>query len=183
MAGLPDTQSNLLCIVWVGYDDYSDLRISGAYSAAPIWAEFMKKAVALPQYADVRPFNQPEGVVDVQLDKITNRLATPSCPDDYTIAFVAGTEPRDTCDQGGALGANSGMSGGNFGKATPPPTANGNPQAAAGVQSEQEAKKKKSLFGKIIDAIKGDSGSNNKNKDDKAAPAPPKNGNNGTPPQ
>ena len=36
--------SNLLCIVWVGYDDYSDLRLSGAQTAAPIWAEFMKKA-------------------------------------------------------------------------------------------------------------------------------------------
>ena len=23
--------SNLLCIVWVGYDDYSDLRLSGAH--------------------------------------------------------------------------------------------------------------------------------------------------------
>jgi penicillin-binding protein 1B len=83
----------------VGYDDYSDIRLSGAQTAAPIWAEFMKKGGALPQYSDVKPFNQPEGVVDVQLDKITNRLATPSCPDDYTIAFVAGTEPHDTCDQ------------------------------------------------------------------------------------
>ena len=91
--------SNLLCIVWVGYDDYSDLRLSGAQTAAPIWAEFMKKAVTLPQYSDVKPFSQPEGVVDVQLDKVTNRLATPSCPETYTIAFVAGTEPRDTCDK------------------------------------------------------------------------------------
>src|SRR2546426_8221665 len=41
--------SNLLCIVWVGYDDYSDIRLSGAQTAAPIWAEFMKKAIALPQ--------------------------------------------------------------------------------------------------------------------------------------
>jgi penicillin-binding protein 1B len=176
--------SNLLCIVWVGYDDYSDLRISGAYSAAPIWAAFMKKAVALPQYADVRSFSQPEGVVDVQLDKMTNRLATPACPDDYTIAFVAGTEPRDTCDQsGGVVGAITHMFGGNSEKAAAPPATNGNPQGAAGVQSEEEAKKKKSLFGKIIDAIKGDSGSNNKDKDDKNAPAPPKNGNKATPPQ
>ena len=43
--------SNLLCIVWVGYDDYSDLRLSGAQTAAPIWTEFMKKAAALPQYS------------------------------------------------------------------------------------------------------------------------------------
>src|SRR6201997_5721257 len=66
--------SNLLCIVWVGYDDYSDLRLSGAQTAAPIWAEFMKKAVVLPEYSNVKPFVQPSGVIDVQLDKQTNLL-------------------------------------------------------------------------------------------------------------
>jgi penicillin-binding protein 1B len=162
--------SNLLCIVWVGYDDYSDIRLEGAHSAAPIWAEFMKQAIALPRYSDVKPFTQPEGVIDVQLDKLTNRLATPSCPDDYTIAFVAGTEPRETCDQsGGKQGAYSTMFGGNSEKALPPP-ANGNAQTAAGVQSDDEAKKKKSFFGKIIGAFKGDSGAQ---KDDKNAPPSP----------
>ncbi len=176
--------SNLLCIVWVGYDDYSDIRLSGAQTAAPIWAEFMKKAVTLPQYADVKSFAQPEGVVDVQLDKITNRLATPTCPDDYTIAFIAGTEPHDTCDQtGGVQGFFSRMFGGNSEKALPP-AANGNPQTAAGVQSEEEAKKKKSFFGKIVGVFKGDSSSPAKNdKSDKNAPAPSKSSDSGTPPQ
>ena len=77
----------------MGYDDYSDIRLSGAQTAAPIWAEFMKKAIALPQYSDVKPFSQPAGVVDVQLDKATNLLATPACPETYTAAFMAGTEP------------------------------------------------------------------------------------------
>jgi penicillin-binding protein 1B len=174
--------SNLLCIVWVGYDDYSDIRLSGAQTAAPIWAEFMKRAVALPEYSDVKPFNQPEGVVDVQLDKITNRLATPSCPDDYTIAFIAGTEPRDTCDQSGGQqqGFFSRIFGGNSDKALPPPTANGNPPPATGVQTDEEAQKKKSLFGRIVGVFKGD-GSSQKN--DKTAPAPPKSGDGGTPPQ
>src|SRR2546430_2448267 len=131
--------SNLLCIVWVGYDDYSDLRLSGAQTAAPVWAEFMKKAIALPQYSDVRAFNQPQGVVDVRLDKITNRLATPSCPDTYTIAFVAGTQPHDTCDQsGGVQGVFSRMFGGNSEKALPPPTPNGDPQPAPGVPKSEE---------------------------------------------
>ena len=173
--------SNLLCIIWVGFDDYSDIHLSGAQTAAPIWAEFMKKAVALPQYSDVKPFNQPEGVVDVELDKITNRLATPSCPDDYTIAFVAGTEPHDTCDQSGSKqGFFSRIFGGSSEKALPPADASGNTQAAAGVQSEEEAKKKKSFFGKIVGVFKGDSGSP---KDDKDARAPSNNGSSGTPPQ
>src|SRR5579864_4328996 len=95
--------SDLLCIVWVGFDDYSDLRLSGAQTAAPVWTEFMKKAATIPEYAAMKPFMQPSGMVDVQLDKATNRLATASCPDDYTAAFVAGTEPRETCDQGGGV--------------------------------------------------------------------------------
>ncbi len=169
--------SNLLCIVWVGYDDYSDIRLSGAQTAAPIWAEFMKKAVALPAYADVKPFTQPDGVVDVQLDKITNRLATPACPDDYTIAFVAGTEPHDTCDQSsGVQGFFSRIFGGNQEKALPPPTTNGNSQQASGVQSEEAVKKKKGIFGKIVGVFKGDG-----NKNDKNPPSPSKS--DGDPPQ
>ncbi len=82
--------SNLLCIVWVGFDDYSDLHLSGAQTAAPIWAEFMKKAAVLPETSDMKSFVQPTGVVDVQLDKATNLLATPSCAQTYTAAFVIG---------------------------------------------------------------------------------------------
>ncbi len=172
--------SNLLCIVWVGYDDYSDLHLSGAQTAAPIWAEFMKKAVALPQYSDVKPFAQPEGVVDVQLDKVTNRLATASCPDDYTIAFISGTEPHDTCDQtGGVQGFFSRIFGGNSEKALPPPAV-GNQPVAGGVQTEEEAKKKKGFFSKIVGAFRGDSAA--PARSDKTPPAPSKGSDSGTPP-
>ena len=40
--------SNLICIVWVGNDDYTDIKIEGAHAAAPIWTEFMKRAIQLP---------------------------------------------------------------------------------------------------------------------------------------
>jgi penicillin-binding protein 1B len=155
--------SNLLCIVWVGYDDYSDLHLSGAQTAAPIWAEFMKKAAALPQYADMRAFNQPSGVVDVQLDKATNRLATPACPETYTASFVAGTEPRETCDQStGVTGFFSHLIGLDN-KPLPPPQPGA--QGAAGAPSGTDAdKKKKGLFGKIVGIF----------KDDKSAPQPSK---------
>jgi penicillin-binding protein 1B len=143
--------SNLLCIVWVGYDDYSDLRLSGAMTAAPIWAEFMKKAAALPQYQNMQPFSQPSGVVDVQLDKATNRLATPNCTDDYTSAFVAGTEPRDTCEmQQGFKSFVSRMFGGGDKAAMPQ-----NPALANG-QDPNDPKKKKGFFGKIAGIFKDD---------------------------
>jgi len=144
--------SNLLCIVWVGYDDYSDLRLSGAQTAAPIWTEFMKKAAVLPQYSDMREFSQPSGVVDVQLDKATNRLATPNCTDDYTSAFVAGTEPRDTCEtQQGMKGFFSRLFSGE--KTVMPLTP---AQAANGQDPNQDPKKKKGLFGKIAGIFKDD---------------------------
>src|SRR5882724_10163920 len=90
--------SNLLCIVWVGYDDYSDIHLSGAVLALPVWTEFMKRAVQLPQYSDAKPFSLPQGVVQLTLDKNTNQIATPTCPDDYTTAFIDGTQPTQTCD-------------------------------------------------------------------------------------
>jgi penicillin-binding protein 1B len=146
--------SNLLCIVWVGYDDYSDLRLAGGVTAAPIWAEFMKKATVLPQYSDMRGFSQPTGVVDVQLDKATNRLATPTCPDDYVSAFIAGTEPRETCDEGGGVkGFFSHLFGGD--KVPPPP---GQAQAASVPEpaNPQDPKKKKGFLGKIAGIFKDD---------------------------
>jgi penicillin-binding protein 1B len=90
--------SNLLCVVWVGNDDYTDVKLEGAHAAAPIWADFMKNAVKLPQYSDTKDFVPPPGVVQVRLDDTTNLLADASCPDDYTAAFLEGTQPTDTCD-------------------------------------------------------------------------------------
>ena len=73
--------SNLLCIVWVGNDDYTDIKMDGAKAAAPIWAAFMKRAVALPQYSDTKNFDPPTGVTEVQLDKATNLISDTACPE------------------------------------------------------------------------------------------------------
>jgi penicillin-binding protein 1B len=146
--------SNLLCIVWVGFDDYSDLRLSGAQTAAPIWTEFMKKASTLDRYSDMKPFSQPSGVVDVQLDKVTNLLATPTCPETYTAAFVTGTEPTTTCDQAtGIRGVLSKIF--SLGNEQPQP-----PNTA----QQQPEQKKKGFFGKIAGIF----------KDDKQSAPPPK---------
>ena len=90
--------SNLICIVWVGNDDYTDVKLAGAVAAAPIWAEFMKRAVQLPQYSDTHSFSPPEGVEVVRLDKVSNLLSDDSCPDAYDAAFLDGTAPMETCD-------------------------------------------------------------------------------------
>ncbi len=91
--------SNLLCIVWVGNDDYTDVKLQGADAAAPIWANFMKRAIKLPQYSDMKSFSAPEGVTSIRLDRSTNLLADASCPVNYNLAFLDGTQPQNTCSQ------------------------------------------------------------------------------------
>jgi len=90
--------SNLICVVWVGNDDYTDIKLEGAHAAAPIWAEFMKNAVKLPQYSDTKEFTAPEGVQVEKIDKTTNLLSDDACPEGYDAAFLDGTGPMDTCD-------------------------------------------------------------------------------------
>src|SRR6202007_515842 len=121
-------------------------HLSGAQTAAPIWTEFMKKAALVPQYSDMKPFTPPSGVVDVQLDKLTNLLATPACPQTYTSAFIVGTEPTSTCDQNtGVKGVLSRIFG--LGNSQPQPPS---------VADPQPDQKKKGLFGKIAGFFKDD---------------------------
>jgi penicillin-binding protein 1B len=92
--------SNLICIIWVGNDDYTDVKIQGADAAAPIWAEFMKRAILLPQYSDVKSFIPPEGITTARIDKPTNLLVDPTCLNNsFYVAFLDGTAPQNTCSQ------------------------------------------------------------------------------------
>jgi penicillin-binding protein 1B len=126
------------------------------------FAGYMKRAAALPQYSDMRIFTQPSGVVDVQLDKATNRLATPSCPETYTAAFVAGTEPRETCDQTGVGGFFSHLLG--LGDKPLPPPPPGAQTSADGQTPSDADKKKKGFFGKIVGIFKDDKSSSKPSK-------------------
>ena len=98
--------SNLLAIVWVGFDDNRDLGLSGGNAPAPIWAEFMKRAVALPAYHDVKPFEMPDGVTKVTIDPETLALATPECPTTREEVYIHGTEPTEFCPLHGGHMAN-----------------------------------------------------------------------------
>ena len=89
--------SELLCIVWVGFDDNRELKLEGAHSAAPIWAEFMKKALSYHEYRDAKPFKAPEGVVGEMIDPINGLLATGQCPGQHYEVYIAGTEPVQMC--------------------------------------------------------------------------------------
>src|SRR6185295_13416646 len=80
---------DLLCVVWVGFDDNAPVNLSGAKAALPIWVEFMKRALAgiKPARFPVPPAN----IIFLDIDPTTGLLATPSCPKTMSEAFVAGT--------------------------------------------------------------------------------------------
>jgi penicillin-binding protein 1B len=89
--------SELLCVVWVGFDDYTDLGLEGAKSALPIWTEFMTEAARYKQYGDAKPFKPPQGVTQVSVDPQTGELAGPDCPAGISTYFVEGTQPQTQC--------------------------------------------------------------------------------------
>ncbi len=84
----------LLTVVWVGLDDNQVLGLSGAQAALPIWTQFMARALA---GHTSQAFDVPDGIVFVDIDKDTGKLATPACPNVFREAFLAGTEPTEPC--------------------------------------------------------------------------------------
>jgi penicillin-binding protein 1B len=96
--------SELLCIVWVGFDDNRDLDLEGAHSAAPIWAEFMKRALDFREYRDTKPFRAPDGIVTIDIDPLSGMPATPQCPSVRSEVYIAGTQPVGLCPLHGGRG-------------------------------------------------------------------------------
>ena len=90
--------SQLLCIVWVGFDDYRQLDIEGAKSALPIWTEFMKRAAQLAGYRNAREFTRAAGIVSAKICLDSGKLAGDLCPRTTTDLFISGTEPQTLCD-------------------------------------------------------------------------------------
>ncbi|MGI8991507.1 MAG: penicillin-binding protein 1A [Bryobacteraceae bacterium] len=89
--------SELLCVVWVGFDDNRELDLEGARSALPIWTAFMKKALQYRNYRAVKEFQPPSGIVTVEIDPESGMPVTPFCPATRSEVFIAGTEPVGVC--------------------------------------------------------------------------------------
>ncbi len=89
--------SQLLCIVWVGFDDYRELNLEGARSALPIWTEFMKRAAHMGAYRNAKEFPMPAGIEQAAICQGSGKLAGPQCTDTRNEYFIAGSEP-EKCD-------------------------------------------------------------------------------------
>jgi penicillin-binding protein 1B len=83
---------NLVCVVWVGFDDGSQLGLTGAASALPIWSDFMTVALAVhPEWEG--DWQMPEGVHQFDIDPKTGQPAKPDDPNKRTELFISGATP------------------------------------------------------------------------------------------
>ncbi|MCA1567113.1 MAG: PBP1A family penicillin-binding protein [Acidobacteria bacterium] len=83
---------NLVCVVYVGFDDGSPLNLTGADSALPIWADFMSAALAAhPEWTG--DWQMPAGLEQASIDPRTGLLAAADSPAKRTELFIAGTTP------------------------------------------------------------------------------------------
>ena len=89
--------SDLICIVWVGYDSDRELPLTGGASALPVWTEFMQRAIQVPEYSRTVVPTMPRGIVTVDIDPLTGELATPHCPTVQSEIFLDGTQPGQYC--------------------------------------------------------------------------------------
>ena len=71
---------NLLAVVWVGFDDYRNLNMTGNDAAAPIWTDFVKRALALRPDLNAEKFMPPAGMERVEIVPQTGMLTTENCP-------------------------------------------------------------------------------------------------------
>ena len=81
---------NLVCVVWVGFDDGSQLGLTGANSALPIWTDFMQ--VALSEHPEWQgDWQMPEGIEQVAINPKTGEIADESDPERRMELFINGT--------------------------------------------------------------------------------------------
>ena len=88
---------NLVCVVWIGFDDNKQLGLTGAEAALPAWVDFMKEAVAFRPDLGGENFACPEGIKFVEIDSMTGLLSTVTCPLRELIAVTDRTSPNMEC--------------------------------------------------------------------------------------
>ena len=83
---------NLVCAVWVGFDDGSQLGLTGANSALPIWADFMSVALAEHPEWD-GDWEMPAGIEQVEVNPRTGQPSVPEDTEKRVEFFINGTGP------------------------------------------------------------------------------------------
>jgi penicillin-binding protein 1B len=95
---------NLVCAVWIGFDDNQQLGLTGAEAALPAWTDFVKGAVELRPELGGERFERPDGIRLVEVDPETGLLAGLTCPQRETIAITSNLAPTMECYAHGESG-------------------------------------------------------------------------------
>jgi penicillin-binding protein 1B len=86
---------DLVCVVWVGFDDGSQLGLTGAASALPIWGDFMSAALTThPEWTG--DWTMPDGVQQTDIDPATGVVAQADAATKRGEYFINGTLPGQT---------------------------------------------------------------------------------------
>src|SRR6201991_83584 len=88
---------NLVCAVWVGFDDGSQLGLTGANSALPIWSDFMSVALAEHPEWD-GDWDVPAGIEQVEINPKTGAPTQPGDTETRVEHFINGTGPSDATE-------------------------------------------------------------------------------------
>jgi penicillin-binding protein 1B len=88
----------LVCAVWVGFDDGSQLGLTGANSALPIWADFMQVALAKhPEWEG--DWDMPAGVEQVEINPKTGELTASGDAEKRIEFYINGTGPETDVEE------------------------------------------------------------------------------------
>lgn len=88
---------NLVCAVWIGFDENKDLKLTGADTALPVWVDFMRQSVeARPEFGG-RNFPAPAMVAMVTIDPETGMLAGADCPHREIVVTMKNALPGGEC--------------------------------------------------------------------------------------
>jgi penicillin-binding protein 1B len=98
---------DLVCVVWVGFDDGSQLGLTGAASALPIWADFMNAALTThPEWTG--DWSMPQGIQQAEIDPTTGAIATADSTNKRAELFINGTLPGgEGAEQGSDMAQDS----------------------------------------------------------------------------
>jgi penicillin-binding protein 1B len=88
---------NLVCVVWIGFDDNQQLGLTGAEAALPAWIEFMSATVEMRPDLGGEHFECPEGIKFVEIDSAAGLVSTVNCPLRELIAVTERTAPISEC--------------------------------------------------------------------------------------
>ena len=88
---------NMVCVVWIGFDDNKQLGLTGAEAALPAWVDFINGAIALRPDLGGSNFECPEGIKFVEIDSMLGLRSTVTCPVRELIAVTDRTAPSLEC--------------------------------------------------------------------------------------